>query len=433
MTGRSPTHVSAIRFRATTLAVLLVALACVASVFSASAAAKRKSTPVVPPTSQLRGVQLSPNRAFYPPPFGESAADDTREVASACQLGSRVVREFVSWPLLEPNGPGQIDGAYASKLDSLLAQAARCNIKVIFTLGGTPGWDSSAPTEKRAAAYPGNDGPSQYHRFVSWALDRWPSLYAVEVWNEPNLPQYWQGSPGQYADLVNAAVAAKRETGSSTLILAGTLALAATDYLSQLYAAGMRGEDGISLHPYSVTCPDLCQAAKWIDPASPRNPFRGAIESIHRVMADNGDAAGLWLTEFGFSTCPSQPACVPEDVQASWMAKSVRMAACFPYIQGLTTFTLRDISVPSTWDSTNWNFHYGLMHTDFSPKPALSAVQGAFSQLARADAAAARTARKASARGAKSSRARAAGLASSRMCRRLLGTPRGHKARAGHH
>jgi polysaccharide biosynthesis protein PslG len=332
---------------------------------------------------QLRGVQLSPNHAFSPAPSGQSAADDTSEISSACTLGAGVVREFVSWQQLEKDGPGQIDPGYVAKLDSLMQQAGSCGIKVIFDLLGTPQWDSVAPASPNFAAYPGVDGPSHYRQIVAWILARWPALYGLEVWNEPDLSNWWAGSAGQYADLVNAAVAAKRDTGAQTQILAGALARPGTAYLQSLYLAGMRGQDDVSIHPYSAICtPAGCQQ---YDPDPITSAFRTEIETIHAAMLANGDVGGLWLTEFGFATCPAQPACVSEDVQADWMVKSFQMAAAYPYVGGLTAFTLRDVPAPAGSES-NWQYHFGLTNTDFSPKPAYAAVRTTLRNLSPAPA-----------------------------------------------
>jgi hypothetical protein len=330
--------------------------------------------------SQLRGVQLTPNYAFGVPGTGQPDADDSHEISSTCGLGAGVVREFVSWQALEKAGPGQVDSAYVAKLDSLMHQAAGCKLKVVMNLLGTPKWASSAPGDPAFSAYPPSD-PGTYRWMVAWMMKRWPQLYGVEVWNEPDLANWWKGYPADYAALANAAVAAKADAGSRVKVIAGALARPAATYLGSLYAAGMRGQDAVSIHPYSAICTILgCQT---YDPGPETNPFRSEIESIHAVMSVNGDAAPIWLTEFGFDTCPANPTCVSDSVQADWLSKSVSIAACYPYVGGLTVFSLRDTPVPSTWDTSNWQFHFGLVGTDFSPKPAYGAVRDTFSRLAQ--------------------------------------------------
>jgi hypothetical protein len=323
---------------------------------------------------------------------------------------------MVDWRKLE-TAPGVIDQELATELQALMDDASQCRIKVILDLLGTPKWDSmESPLDQKFGAYPGRSGPDEYGWMASRILERWPGLYALEVWNEPNLQTYWVGTPREYAALVNAAVDAKHRLGSQTLILGGALAYGDARYLQQLYAAGMRGQDGISIHPYSLR-------DRFVDPGAPHGPFRAGIKTVHHVMLANGDTSGMWLTEFGFATCPAQPICVPEDVQAAWMAKSLRIAACYPFIEGVTAFVLRNAPVPPAWDETSWTLHFGMMNPDFSPKPAFGSVQSTFGQLAQMERAQrARKARKHRRQSKKRhARANAASIASSPMCRRLLG------------
>lgn len=419
-------HRKVLRTRAPGLGALLAALSLLAlGALASPALASGKAQPAAVPTGQLRGVNLTPNRAFVVNPYAFSDAENRREIDSACQLGSTVVRLFVNQADLEP-APGVANPVYAATLDSLMADAGSCGLKVIMSFGGTPLWDTTAPLgERQFGKYPARDGATQYQWMTGWIMSRWPGLYAIEVGNEPNLKSFWMGSPADYVALVNAAIASKHATGSRTQIIAGVLAPeGASDYLRQLYAAGLHGEDGLSVHPYSSLCTPNCQP--WSDPGQPGSPFRSTIEGVHRLMLQNGDPAKMWLTEFGFSSCPSQPACVPDSVQASWDAESVQVAACYPYVAGLTAFTLRDISVPSSWDPTSWHWHFGLMGTDFSPKPAFGAISSAYHQLAQVDAQSARAAssgRRAKSKRSKKARRVAAGYAASAKCRRLLGDP----------
>ena len=355
------------------LAALLLALAAPGDGF----AKPRRHSADEHATGQLRGVNLTPFQAFTP--GGQPDADNAREIQAACALGAGVVRVFVSWPLLEPS-PGQVSAEYVSKLDSLMSQASACGMRVMFTLVTSPPWNTSAPAETpvaKAGSYPPG-GIGAFHWIVSWILQHWPALQSLEVWNEPNYRPFWYGTPADYANLVNAAVAAKRETGSNTLIIAGALASGSVGdiagYLNQVYAAGMIGEDGISIHPYSMYCPSTCSLT---GPAPARAPFRAAIAGIHEVMTRWADPVGLWLTEFGFASCPASPTCVPENLQARWIAKSIMIAACYSFVRGLTAFTIRDIPGDPQY-SQIFDAHFGLLHTDFTPKPAFAAVGSAY-------------------------------------------------------
>jgi hypothetical protein len=373
-------------------------------------------------TGQLRGVNLTPFRAFMP--GGQSDAENQREVQSACRLGANIVRVFVSWQLLEPSRH-EVSPAYAAELDSLVSQASSCGARVMLMLVTTPHWASSAPPESSQYAwgkYPPRD-PDEFGWIVAQILSRWPALQSIEIWNEPNYTPYWAGTPADYVRLVNEAVAAKRAVGSSTLILAGALAsgnvVYLVDYLSQLYAAGLGGEDGISIHPYSLHCDGKCS---YFDPALPHAPFRDAITRLHGVMEAHGDRSGLWLTEFGFASCPAVPLCVREAQQATWTAESIQVAACYPYVIGMTPFTIRDIAGDPRYASVS-DAHYGLLRTDFSAKPAFSALASSYWGFRAAER------RYAKARRGRSSRIAHKSLAGSPQCRQMLGAHTARKAR----
>jgi hypothetical protein len=281
----------------------------------------------------------------------------------------------------------------------------------MLMLAATPPWGSAAPEGTpfpAVSTYPGRDG--EFRWTVGWILRRWRALHSLEVWNEPNYAPYWSGSPADYAGLVNQAVAAKRDVGSRTRILAGALASGDASYLSRIYAAGMSGHDGISIHPYSMYCWGSCRLTA---PTPAGAPFRAAITAIHDLMVRWGDRSGLWLTELGFASCPAVPTCVPEGVQSKWLAKSVRIAACYPYVKGLTLFSVRDIPGDPRHSHVS-DGHFGLLHTNFRRKPAYSAVTSIFRRYRVAERSQMRSRRGRVA-------ATRAGLPGSRSCRLMPG------------
>jgi hypothetical protein len=103
----------------------------------------------------------------------------------------------------------------------------------------------------------------------------------------------------QYVDLVNAAVGAAHGIGSPVPIIAVALAGADVGYLNQMYADGMHGQGGISMHPYT-----LRPATGFLDPlksaersgASP-SIFRASIADVHDAMLAAGDPD--WNNRFG--------------------------------------------------------------------------------------------------------------------------------------
>jgi hypothetical protein len=363
------------------LCAAIALIAILAGSWANDAAAKRKADKAAPRAAQqLRGVNLTPNWE-WPGSAGMDDATSARELQSACSLGADLVRFTVKWNRLEPV-QGRIDDSYASRIDQVLAQASACQIKVLVTLMITPCWAAAdGPLTKcppgAGTLDPPND-PATYGSIVERMLQRWPGIYALEVWNEPNLTGFWHGSASDYAALANAATAAANRIGSGTQMLVGSIGAADVGYLRRLYAAGIHGYDGISIHPYDFQMnAGFTPRSRWKDH---RDLFENRVDSIHRAMLAAGDRSkGLWLTEFGYSVCPTQPYCVPEGRQARSLADSFRAAAGWRYVKGLTAYDLRDAGN----DAIVWDNRFGLLRRDFSPRPSYWAVRSALRKLGR--------------------------------------------------
>ena len=365
---------------------------------------------------------VTPNWSIAGTVFARSAEQQQTEIQDVCSMGGNLIRLHVDWSQLQPGvytpfpssepvpsepapaqppgkpsphdalgqrsalpgtadqgarQPGDYDLDYLSRIDQTLAWADQCHIRVILDLIGSPCWSiDPAPCQDDTWIFDPPQ-PGSYGAVSEYLLRRYPGLYALEVWNEPN-HVFWKGTPSQYATLVNEAVVAREETGSHTRILAGSFLMNGSSYLQLLYAAGMSGEDGISIHPYSRQCSEIC--GPFTNPARPRSPFRTAIEHTHRVMERHHDHGGIYLTEFGFATCPAQPACVDERTAARWLASSFRIAAGYPYVRGLAVFSMRDFADPGDPDPL-WEMRSGLLRQDLTPKPAFRAVKHVIHRL----------------------------------------------------
>jgi hypothetical protein len=369
------------RPRISLLCTAIALIAISAGIWANDAAAKRKADKAAPrDAQQLRGVNLTPNWE-WPGSAGMDDATSARELQSACSLGADLVRFTVKWNRLEPV-QGRIDDVYASRIDQVLAQASACQIKVLVTLMITPCWaGADGPLAKcppgAGTLNPPND-PATYGSIVERMLQRWPGIYALEVWNEPNLTGFWHGSAADYAALANAATAAANRIGSRTQMLVGSIGAADVGYLRRLYAAGIQGYDGISIHPYDFQMnAGFTPRSRWKDH---RDLFGNRVASIHRAMLGAGDRSkGLWLTEFGYSVCPTRPYCVSEGRQERSLVDSFRAAASWRYVRGLTSYDLRDAGD----DAGVWDNRFGLLRRDFSPRPSYWAVRSALRKLGR--------------------------------------------------
>jgi hypothetical protein len=334
---------------------------------------------------QLRGAMITPNWSIPGTPFTFNAEQQRTEIRDVCNMGGDLIRVHVDWSQLQPGGhetiphPPSYDPSYLERLDQLMSWAAACHIRVIADLVGSPCWSiAPAPCNDSTWIF---DAPAGglYGSVSRFLLARYPQLYALEVWNEANT-SFWKGSAADYAAVVDEAVDARNALDSRTKILAGAFLGDGSAYLDQLYQAGMHGQDGISIHPYSMDCTTAC--GPYINPLRRHSPFRETITATHWVMQLHHDPGGIYLTEFGFATCPAQPTCLDEDTAGRWLALSLRMAASYPYVQGLTVFSMRDFADPAD-GNPRWDMRSGIMRQNLTPKPAFWAVKREIARLRR--------------------------------------------------
>ena len=232
----------------------------------------------------------------------------------------------LQWSLAEPSkGDYQWLG-----LDQLLAYAQSEGVKVILRVDSAPAWARSGPE----GAPP--DDMDDFGDFMSAVASRAAGqVSGYVIWNEPNLPMNWGGSPSaaQYVQMLeavyprikaadpNAAVvtsgmATTGGPGGALCDLGGDLAgIQLAAYTEQLYAAGvvndldficriyLRGGkpyfDVLGSHPYGFA----------YEPEQAPAPVSGLtfrrVEQQRALMEICNDAdTQIWAIEFGWILDP---------------------------------------------------------------------------------------------------------------------------------
>ena len=152
----------------------------------------------------------------------------------------------VSWGLVE-----QHRGKYWwVGLDRAVAAATSQGAEILYVLGSTPTW---AASNRKQGSYPNAGAASSPRHIADWR--RWvtavvrrhgASIYAYQVWNEANLPTFWQGTPRQMARLTLEAhkiikrldPTAKVVAASSTVRLSSAFNRFFPAYLKELRKVG---------------------------------------------------------------------------------------------------------------------------------------------------------------------------------------------------
>jgi subtilase family serine protease len=150
----------------------------------------------------------------------------------AKDAGARWVRSDFWWYSVEWFR-GQWNWRY---FDIVVEEAAARGLKVIPILQGTPAW--AATDGVFAYGVPDMDA---WETFVMKTVERYRGRIAVwEIWNEPDGPWYWKGTPAKYAELLARAHGAIKSLDPTAMVWLGGLAQGGTnvtaDFLQRILA-----------------------------------------------------------------------------------------------------------------------------------------------------------------------------------------------------
>lgn len=220
----------------------------------------------------------------------------------AVSAGITRIRDEIWWESVE-SSPGTYNWtAYRD----FLALAKSKGVEVLYIIQNTPGWANGGQSYK----VPPSD-PATYGRFCGETARTLGPLgvKALEVWNEPNLRNFWQPAPdaAKYTALLRACYTAiKQAYPSITVVSAGLSAwgnygqqtadgINPLTFLERMYAAGAAGYfDALGWHPYSSA--GYTQFQTW----SGWHQMYATSPSARSLMQANGDGAkSIWATEWG--------------------------------------------------------------------------------------------------------------------------------------
>jgi hypothetical protein len=197
----------------------------------------------------------------------------------------------VTWADIEPSkGQWRFE-----KLDSYVSLAQQHATGILLTLGGSPRWASARPNVA-TNYYPGFTAEpanvDDWRNYVKTVTLRYKGrIQAYEIWNEPNLADFWSGTTDQMLALTKEASLIIRSVDPQAIVVSPS---ATADYgipwLAEfLKKGGGQYVDVIGFHfyvnPHTLLPEDMLPV----------------IQHVHQVLADNGLAnKPLWNTETGW-------------------------------------------------------------------------------------------------------------------------------------
>jgi len=369
------------------IALLLLAMCVVA--------AGAKAKPAAAARGMLVGV-YDPNRPFDTP--------DTT-FPTLVNLRAQIIRVNLNWfdvakkQPLHPSDPG--DPAYDwARYDTLMLNAKKNNIQVLFTIYGTPRWANG--TKKGINRAPRQMVFLKY--FATAAAKRYSGTFKRDddvvlpaarkwlAWNEPNnplflTPQWTKINKNRYTQ-----TAAKLYVGICTAVWSGVhatklkqevVACGATDprgnnsgknprpsisplaFLAALKKFGLKHFDVYAHHPYysrPAETPSTKPKAKTV-------VTLGNIGELTKLLTKLYGNKKLWITEYGYQTSPPDRTFgVSWAKQAKYLTQAYSIARRNPRITMMLWFLLRDEGRLSGWQS-------GLFTAAGKKKPAYNAFR----------------------------------------------------------
>jgi hypothetical protein len=347
-------------------------------------------------------VVLAPSTARTAPdmPFGTNGMTydtGTSQLAKAQSgfdrltgAGMDLLRQPFSWAELEPT-QGHFDWR---ELDTIF-QALPPGVNVMALMVDSPLW-ARDPEQNKAACGDGTaarcrmppspDHLDDWQRFVRAALERYGSrISAVELWNEPNLVNFWrpQVDPEAWAHVAQAAATVAREVVPDARIVSGGMvggydnnpssSINPYTFIQRAYAAVPELKDLIDdfgMHPYSR---DRCGTAgdeSWRVQRSVADPCSTVpvdMQTARWDIAAFDPDAKIAVTEFGYHTDGGYA--VTEEQQRDWLLAGYDYFTAQADVNMLVFHTLFDSPQALSADEQS----FGMVHSDNTPKPAWTA------------------------------------------------------------
>jgi polysaccharide biosynthesis protein PslG len=311
--------------------------------------------------SVLASVAAAPPRGIppqvIPQPFGVNihfVNPNPAEADALAAVGYRIVRMDFSW-----GGTERVAGEYDfAGYDRLVGAMSQRQIRCLFILDYAHGlYDQGLPPHT-------DEGRAAFAKWAAAAAKHFAGKGIIwELWNEPNIVQFWKPAPNadDYAKLAEAVIAAVRAADADAFIVGPATSTFPWAYFQTLADRGVLAKfDAISVHPYRQTAPetagaDYARLRALLDRASPNKKLP------------------ILSGEWGYSTGWRN---MTEEKQAQYLVRQ--------WLFNLSN----DIGLSIWYDwkddgdnPTEPEHHFGSVYRDLKPKPATKAAHTLASTL----------------------------------------------------
>ncbi len=328
------------------------------------------------------GVENRDGRRFYrmATAIGEDyfhgasdAARVRRHMQTARRAGIRYLRCAFSWNAIE-KAPDQYDWQF---WDRLVDTADEYGIQLMPYVAYTPEW---AAGKKQEFWKQPPERTSDYLGFMRAAATHYKGrIHSWEIWNEPDLTEYWQGTVPQFAELVKESAIVIREVDPNAVIVLGGVSRAHDPFLHELITKYRvdRYVDVVAMHGYPES---------WL-PETMETVYRDWVQEVRRMLDQSGSGVDLWVNEMGYpgwryapdkASVYGPPVFYGYEHTSEYMGTALFKAEILALASGsvsLTGWYRVDDFCGADFSGDALNYHLGLLDCAGRPKPALRALR----------------------------------------------------------
>lgn len=322
-------------------------------------------------------------------PFGvnvhianDTNSRDAKSLNCVQEMHMGWVRVDGSWAMIEPvfAEPPKYEWGLP---DEMVKSYHSRGLKVLWILGGTPNWATATNTPGHSNGTLKDDVARRHWRlFVHAVAERYTNdIHYFEVWNEPNLEDFWVGSVDEYVqEILVPAYEELKAVSREHMMVAPALALlrSSARISTEDFFDGMKRLDASS----SI---DVVSQHIYKDPEGIIEEFEegecsfyffgcwfGYHAPLFGIYRDAGlEGKPIWLTEFGWQTNKIGEIRQANNILGLWLALAAR-----PQFENAFIYEMGDDS--------HWPDKYGLIREDGTPKEIYNRLLGIFSSPPKA-------------------------------------------------
>lgn len=322
------------------------------------------------PAHAVKGLNV--NELYHMTPAEVAARVDAYR-----SLGLKWVRFDFDWSVMQPTPTTYNTAGYDVAVKALTA----AGINVLGVIAYTPPWANGGQESK---FYPPTNAKT-FARFAAYLAGRYAPLgvHTWEIWNEPNLAQFWGPAPDPraYAALLRATTPQIRHRDPRAFVVTGGLAqpgdsatsMDARLFLQVMYGSGAKNYfDAVGNHPYTSPQMPLDEGVNnW------KKMYAISISFLSIMSQYNDSNKRIWITEYGGPTSgvDSYGTVMTEQQQATMVNQSLQIVGEQPWAGPVFWYNFQDFC--ATDPNRSSECFFGLVRSDGSPKPAFFSFKNA--------------------------------------------------------